>query len=116
MRIFREGWNHHRIRTAHHHSPNQLFVEGVLELHTSGLAALDFLDQVDELYGVDPDEQLPVTNDSNPGVSVPEVSISIDVHHIHHLQQEVDPLSNNGHYGIEVFERALEILGTPSPH
>ena len=33
LQIFREGWNHHGIRTANHRSPHQLFVEGTLRLH-----------------------------------------------------------------------------------
>ena len=32
LRIFQEGWNDHSIRTAHHHSPRQLFVTGCLSL------------------------------------------------------------------------------------
>ena len=38
--VFCEGWNHHGIRTSSHLSPHQLFVRGVLYLHSSGLTAM----------------------------------------------------------------------------
>ena len=51
--IFREGWNHHSIRTESNLTPHQLYVQGTLSMHSSGLSALDFLDEVDDMYGVD---------------------------------------------------------------
>ena len=30
LRLFQEGWNHHGIWTAHHLSPQQLFLQGLL--------------------------------------------------------------------------------------
>lgn len=39
---FKDGWNSHAVRTAHNLSPHQLFVSGALQLHQSGLTALDF--------------------------------------------------------------------------
>ena len=51
--IFREGWNNHSIRTENNLTPHQLYVRGTLHLHSSGLSSLDFLDEVDELYGVE---------------------------------------------------------------
>lgn len=47
---FTEGWNNHSIRTAHHKSPNQMFVEGSLRLQRSGLISLDFFDNVGESW------------------------------------------------------------------
>ena len=51
--IFREGWNHHSIRTENNLTPHQLYARGTLSMHLSGLSALDFLDEVDDTYGVD---------------------------------------------------------------
>ena len=45
--MFREGWNHHRIRTAQHQSPHQLFVSGILRLHSSDLSVLDLLSDIE---------------------------------------------------------------------
>ena len=41
LKEFQEGCNHHGIRTASHLSPHQLFVRGLLQLCSSGLAALE---------------------------------------------------------------------------
>ncbi len=53
LQVFCEGWNNHGIRTMHHLSPRQLFVSGTLQLRNSGLAALDFFDNIEPDYGVD---------------------------------------------------------------
>jgi len=53
LNVFTEGWNHYRIRTAHNRSPHQLFVSGMLQLHSSGSTALDFFSAVDNTYGID---------------------------------------------------------------
>lgn len=50
---FCDGWNNHGIRTEHNKSPIQLFTAGSLELQHSGLAGLDFFEDVDDLYGID---------------------------------------------------------------
>jgi len=59
---FSEGWNHHGIRTADHHSPYQLFTAGVLQLQTSNLHGLDFFSNVDDTYGIE-EVGLPSEND-----------------------------------------------------
>ena len=56
--IFREGWNHHGIRSAGHLSPHQLFVQRALQLHSSGLTALDLFEEVDDTYGIDEVERI----------------------------------------------------------
>ncbi len=38
---FKEGWNHHRIRTAHNQTPHKMFNAGALQLQKSGLRAMD---------------------------------------------------------------------------
>ena len=65
LSMFRESWNHHSIRTTRHKSPQQLFTEGVLHLHNSGLDALDFLEDVDDSYGIDDDLSTSVQNDDD---------------------------------------------------
>jgi len=37
---FRKAWNDHRLRTGHNKSPNQLWVEGMLQAATSGTSAV----------------------------------------------------------------------------
>ena len=35
LELFRNGWNHHKIRTAHHRTPNQLWLGGMLDHQNS---------------------------------------------------------------------------------
>ena len=72
LKGFLMSWNHHRIRTAHHKSPHQLFVAGLLLLRHSNLTALDFFDSVDDSYGVDHDG--PEAHDEEGTVVVPELN------------------------------------------
>jgi hypothetical protein len=106
LEMFREGWNHHGIRTASHRSPHQLFVEGVLRLHASGLTALDFLTAVDETYGID--ETFAGIDDGNE-IVIPETRIHVSNEIMQQLQ-EVDPLSMSDNNAIELYQRALHIL------
>ena len=108
LEIFSEGWNNHGIRTARHCSPRQLFVKGVLRLHSAGLTAFDFLDQVEESYGIDGAQQRIYTEDE--GVAVPETRISIANSVLQQLQQKVDPLSDSDNHAIELYQRTLEII------
>ena len=48
---FGQSWNHHRMRTAHHKSPYQLFNAGCILLQQSQLTAFNFFNDVDS-YGV----------------------------------------------------------------
>ena len=47
IELFRNAWNHHSLRTAHHSSPLQLYTSGALRLQLANLPALDFFDSVD---------------------------------------------------------------------
>ena len=71
---FKEGWNHHPVRTERGLSPHQLFVAGTLQLQSCGLVAADYFDHVNDRYGV-VEEGLSLEPDS--GVSVPDVAFSL---------------------------------------
>ena len=60
---FQNSWNHHRIRTARHKSPNQLFTAGFLILQHSQLTAFDFFSNVDDLHSIDVDGPEPDDED-----------------------------------------------------
>ena len=68
---FVQGWNSHGIRTAQHLS-QQLLTQGVLHLQHSGLVALDFMDNVDNSYGVDTNGPTPLEEENTGAVRVPE--------------------------------------------
>ena len=48
LRLFRMQWNSHGLRTAHHFSPEQLFVSRSLELYNSGSTAMSDLFNIPE--------------------------------------------------------------------
>lgn len=106
---FRAGWNHHRIRTEHNLSPEQLFTAGVLRLQRSGLVAVDFLEDVGEDYGIDEDG-LPPSTEDHSGVEVPEGGLSLESQQLTNLQQVVDPLRESNNYGIDIYEETLHFL------
>ncbi len=110
LHLFCKGWNHHGIRTARHLSPHQLFVEGVLQLHSSGLTALDLLDQVAESYGID--EDIVTIDTGDEGVPVTETRVFLSHTIMQNLQDEIHPLANSDNNAIELYERALEIISS----
>ena len=82
---FKEGWNHHGIRTEHNMTPYQLFTFGCLQLQLSGLVALDFFDSVNEQYGID-DSDSSIMNDID-GVSIPRNAIHLSDELLQQLQK-----------------------------
>ena len=109
LTLFKQGWNHHGIRTASHHSPHQLFVSGALRLHSSNLHAIDFFSDVGEDYGVDPDESI-IPTAENSVVAVPECRLVIPDADRERLQQEFNPLAESENYGIDVYEQVTEFI------
>ena len=69
---------------------------------------MDIFEQVEDTYGIDPDELTPLLPESE--VSVPELRISIPLTDLHDLQHQFYPLSNSDNYGIEVYEDVLTFL------
>lgn len=107
---FVEGWNNHKVRTAGHMTPNQLFVEGSLRLHQSGLTALDFFEQVDEEYGADDDDFFLEAEDDDEGVPIPQCDFVLQDDHYEELREAVNPGAISDVYGIDLYEDALAFL------
>lgn len=105
---FRHAWNHHRIRTAHHKSPHQLFTAGLLLLQHSQLTALDFFEEVDQSYGIDADG--PETYDEEGTVAVPQLNFQLDPADYRRLCITVDPMSPSINYGIDLYEQAIQFI------
>ena len=108
LSAFMEGWNNHPIRTAHHHSPHQLFTAGALLLRHSQLPGLDFFETVDDTFGLDPDA--PPTVDADGTVVVPDIDRHLNEDRLTRLRQHIDPLSTSESYGMDLYEQALEII------
>ena len=77
----------------------------------SGLAAVDFFEVADELYGVD-DEGLLVDDSS---VDVPIMSFRPTEEHQQELQSTIDPLSESSNYGIELYEQTVAFVLAQHP-
>lgn len=108
LKEFQQGWNYHGIRTASHLTPHQLFVRGSLQLHSSGLAAVDFFDDVDDHYGTSLDDQIPVPEMDS--ITVPQGRLSLRPNEFEQLQAVVNPLQQSDNYGIELYLSVVEYL------
>lgn len=114
LKEFVTGWNNHAIRTAHHHTPQQLFTSGVLLLRHSNWDAFDFSDVVDEYYGFDEDGPTPSLEDSE-GVQVPQSSLKFRDSDLTALRDAVDPTSLSSEYGIDLYEETVQYISSLTP-
>ena len=110
LSTFKEGWNSHGLRTEHNMTPKQLFTYGALQLQHTGLAALDFFEQVAVDYGVD--DTNPILSDSHVAnqVSVPRIGIHLEPEQVEQLRSEVNPLDDSDNYGIDIYSKAVNII------
>ena len=72
-----EAFNHHQLRTEHHWSPYQMWINGMLnELNPLAGGQLDDAPQDLEYYGIDSDGPSPFENSDND-VVVPTVACEL---------------------------------------
>ena len=109
--VFKNAWNHHRIRTAHHKSPHQLFTAGMLLLQHSQLSALDLFVNVDNFYGMDPEAPEP-QDESDGVVVVPPANFHLNPEDFHWLRSTINPLGPSDNYGIDLYEQTIHFLST----
>lgn len=105
---FVQSWNHHCIRTAGHKSPHQLYTAGMLMLQNSAIESLDFDEQVDESYGVDPDG--PTLSSVNDNIHIPESTFQVSDESMALLRSQINPLSPSDNYGIELYEQTIQFI------
>ena len=100
---FQRQWNHHGIRTANHQTPLTLW-------HTNIQSGSDVPTNVNETsYGIDFGGPFPeIITDNN--VVVPASDIELTEDQFHFLQQNVDPLQEDGSNGVDHYLKALDIL------
>ena len=108
------GWNSHAIRTASHHTPQQLFTSGLLLLQHSSIDAFDYFDDVDEFYGYDEEGPTPSTDDSE-GVNVPHNSLTFADSELAVLTDTVNPTGASDEYGIDLYKQTLQYITTLTP-
>ena len=105
---FTHSWNNHPIRTAGHKSPHQLFSAGAILLQSSQMPGLDFSQEVNEDYGIDPDG--PIPTDSDGYVEVPVSPLHFSERDLLYLRETVDPCAPSDNYAINLYEQTLEII------
>lgn len=99
---FQRQWNHHGIRTENHQTPLTLW-------HTNIQSGSDILAVNENSYGIDYGGPLPDIITGN-NVVVPTSGIDLTEDQIIYLQQNVDPLEEDGNNGIEHYIKTLGIL------
>ena len=100
---FLSQWNHHGIRTTSHQSPLALWYSAMLTAPKES-NVLDW-----QTYGIDYDGPIPDVDTDNC-VVVPEPLIQVSDQQLQQLQHNVDPISDDGNYGINHFLNAVRIV------
>ena len=100
---FISQWNHHGLRTMNHQTPLMLWQTNMINISEESP-----LVNFDE-YGVDYDGPVPdiVTNNN---VLVPNSEIELTDEQLFYLESTVNPLDDDGNYGIDHFLRVLDII------
>lgn len=93
-----------------HKSPLQLFTAGLLLLQNSQLSALDFFDDVDESYGIDPQGPVSVASDDRSGIEIPQNTLRFSERDIYVIKQTIDSCAPSDNYGIDLYEQTLQYI------
>ena len=108
QRLFTIRFNHHSISTEHNRTPRQLWASGCLLSYRSPNAGIrDVFDQEIpsdlDTYGNDPDSPPPDPDNEVSGVHVVPGNFVLNNTLTMALQQNFDPLSDYGNYGIGIY-------------
>ena len=102
LQEFQNQWNNHPIRTERNNLPNTLFLRAVLVQNNVSF-------HNDLVNTIDDDGPLPDIQTNND-VQVPEVQLGLTEEDLLQLQAEIDPLADDGCYGVNVFVSTVESL------
>ena len=102
-------WNNHPLRTEHGRSPRQLFEFPLM--FNEDLAERSFPDTDWSLYGID-DEAPGGSVEEGEGVTVPHSSVVLSADELRQLRIAVDPLSDDGEQGCNLYWQAVRLLNT----
>ena len=115
VRSFIGGWNKHPMRTQRNWSPEQAYVNGILDLRNRFQTQLqDWYSSTNEhvedieWYGIDCNGPLPTDNDL-PTVDLEELDSPLS-HQQETALQTVDRMRRSDSYGIDIFVEALRLV------
>ena len=105
---FKGASNEHKIRTARNWSPNQLWINGMMDINNpSSHGELDEDPQNLELYGEDPQGPTPFDDSENEVIVLP-VELQGASTIANSVLQVIDPLMESNEMGIDIYSVALE--------
>ena len=70
---------------------------------------MDFFEDVDESYGIDPQGPGSVASDMS-GIESPQNTLRFSDRDIHILKQTIDPSAPSDNYGIDIYEHTLQYI------
>lgn len=108
---FWDGWNHHPVRTEKNRSPLAIWTEGFYNHTGADTDILDMTESDINLYGVDFDGPTPELQTNN-NIKVPEIDINLSPICEQYIQDNFDPLENDGNFGIDIYRRLVQYLET----
>ena len=109
LQEYEEAFNHHGVRTANNWSPNQMWLNGMM--NEENPLSHDMLDGNPEdlqYYGYDPDGPSPFEETDNNVVVAP-INIEHDLE-VRTILQTIDPLRHSNEMGIDVYVEALALV------
>lgn len=74
----------------------------------SDLTAIDFFNDVDDMYGMDPDGPEPIDTDGT--VVVSNLPFQLNGRDLQTLQAIVNPLADSQNYGIDLYEQTVHFI------
>ncbi|CAB4016239.1 Hypothetical predicted protein [Paramuricea clavata] len=108
---FKCQWNGHPVSTAENLSPEQLFVrETMSNCNQNILEGVNDNNEFDAFgsgIDLDTDATLPI-NDDDYDVSVPHINVNEELSIV--LQENINPLSDDGHHGVNLFRACVKLL------
>ena len=108
---FRRMWNCHPLSSEKNMTPNQLWITGMQRFCERTLG--EEMSEADlEEFGVEPHIEVPDGQWEETEVVVPQIVDFNDEEALKRMAEAIDPVSDDGNYGVSVYLRALEVAGT----
>ena len=113
LESFAEAWNLHPVRTEHNWTPEQIWMNGMIDMRNEQLTAVadvtGSVNSIDEWYGFDPQAPHP-GDDGLSSVVVDDIDFVIPEELDAQLTNQINPLSESNSFGIELYEQVIEIV------
>ncbi|XP_077867378.1 uncharacterized protein LOC144356544 [Saccoglossus kowalevskii] len=115
-----EGWNHHKLSSAQHKTPRQLWIQGSLSMAQSSNRAMGELfetrnqEEIDA-YGIDYDGPVPKQDDAE--VIIPNIPFPLMDDELEDLYSIFDPLNcHDDSSGVIIYEDVKAFINTTIEH